>query len=210
MTSFISVQFRAMFATTRVAVDWPCPDVLTVRLEFANDSSGTRWIRKWAPRPVAAQEVQALLASAWLSLPTRPGEFSLLLSQERRIFRAYWGTETEDAQLLAIRTGILAAAHATYLEALVHLIRGHDLVTKGQAKESAIELRKGINLLGYSYSARHVLDDTGFRKGLGESAWMDGNWEGAAHFFERVLENRTMLYATRDGLPLEPVESPLP
>lgn len=210
ISEFQSLRYRWGGASKQITIELKKIELVSVKLEFAADSPGTVWSRTWAPAPKAALEVQEWLATEELPVLTQAGDNHLLIFHHERTSELMWSTEKEPSFLAKLRNGVFAAAHVTYLESLAHLIRGHDLVNKGQPKESAIELKKGIDLLGYSYSARHVLDDTGFRKGLGESEWMKGNWERAAYFFERVLEDRTMLYATRDGLPLEPVESPLP
>lgn len=173
-------------------------------MEFAVDSPGTAWSREWVPDPSAAREVQAGILSNAPFSSRAPGENSLALSLGDRLLEVSWGAETEDAQLATIRRGILAAAHVTYFESLVHLLRGNNLAKSGNAQESTIEIQRGIALPGYSYLTPHLTDDSDFRHILGTIEQKKENWEDAVPLLQRVLEFRTMQYAARHGLPPEP------
>lgn len=204
-SDFVAVRIQRAYPAKIIDIDWKQPESISVSITRTTERPAAVWHREWVPELSSAGDAQRLLASESLCLPSGHGDNRLLIAHAGGAREGVWLTETEEAELASLRDALFRAGRIAYLEALMQLRIGHDILVTGRVEESMPVFRLGIEVLGFSYHARGVLDDSGQALTCSKYEQRQGHLDVAARLLESVLESRTTQYAEREGLPVEHV-----
>jgi hypothetical protein len=197
-TSIVSAELTESRPAAAFRFYWRQPGSVSVTVRLRSGPSQPVE-RSWQNFQRNWQEISTAVASLGEQGIKSCNSFALRVIAADGVSRKWaWCSTSETKELKEVREMIENRAHAAYAEATAYLERGHSLISGRQFAAAVDSFKSGIQILGSSYlDPKTTVDDTGMKLVLARSRENEGKLDIASTIFERVLQTRLKLYASR-------------